>query len=93
MSRFRICRQTYTEVMNLYFERSTWASDNASSLLRALLKIPVSLLGQIYNLAISIELGRVFFTDVERRKGECKQHPACSMEEPGAFASRLRSLK
>jgi hypothetical protein len=95
MSRFRICRQIYTEIMDLYFERSTWAFGNAKLLLDALDVIPMSMQSQIRSLAIWIEPGRIIWTEQleEFRRSEPKQHTTCSIQELSVAALRLRSLQ
>jgi hypothetical protein len=87
MSQFRICRQIYTEIMDLYFERGTWAVGNASMVVRAPLEIPMSIQSRIRSLAISIEAGRIVWGE-----GEDERHIACSIEQLGTIAQRLRSL-
>jgi hypothetical protein len=87
MSQFRICRQIYTEIMDLYFEHGAWAVGNASMVLRALLEIPMSIQSRIRSLAISIEAGRIVWEE-----GKDERHIACSIEQLGTIAQRLRSL-
>jgi hypothetical protein len=93
MSRFRICRQIYTEIMNLYFERSTWAFGNASALLDAFHVIPISIQSQIRSLAIWIQPGRIGCTEQRPRPDQPGQHISCSIQELSAAASCLRYLK
>jgi hypothetical protein len=93
MSRFRICRQIYTEIMNLYFERSTWAFGNASTLLDAVDVIPISIQSQIRSLAIWIQPGRIVWTEQVLRSEQPEQHISCSIQELGAAASCLRYFK
>src|SRR2546421_10007146 len=73
MSGSTICRQIYNEIMNLWFERSTWAFGNTSMLLDALDVIPISVQSQIRNLALWVEPGRVICTTEEPR-GQAKDY-------------------
>jgi hypothetical protein len=87
MSGFRTCRQIYNEIMNLWFERSTWAFGNASMLLDALDVIPISVQSQIRSLALWVEPGRVICTTEEQRELHC------SVQELNTAALHLRSFR
>ena len=90
MSRYRICRQIYTEIMNLWFERATWAFGNASMLLDALEVIPISVQSKIRSLAIWVEPGRSTCRVPDGSREVSTQHTACSIQELNAAALRLR---
>jgi hypothetical protein len=92
MSGFTICRQIYNEIMNLWFERSTWAFGNASMLLDALDVIPISVQSQIRSLALWVEPGRVICT-AEEPRGLPKDYITCSIQELNIAALRLRSFR
>ena len=92
MSGLRICRQIYNEIMNLWFERSTWAFGNASMLLDALDVIPISVQSQIRSLALWVEPGRVICTADEQRERP-KNYITCSIQELNTAALRLRSFR
>jgi hypothetical protein len=93
MSGFRICQQIYAEVMNLWFERSTWAFGNASMLLDALDVIPIPVQSQIRSLAIWVEPGRSVINMTEGSREQSAQHTACSIQELNAAALRLHSFQ
>jgi hypothetical protein len=84
---FRIGRQIYMEVMDLYFERGTWEVGDASLVFGQLLQIPMSIQSQIRSLKIWIGSNRIVWG--EREDG---RHTTCSIEALGDIAQRLRSL-
>lgn len=84
---FRICRQIYMEVMDLYFERGTWEIGNASFVFGKLLQIPMSIQSQIRSLKMWIVSNYIVWG--ERGRGG---HTACSIEQLDGIAQRFRSL-